>query len=169
MTLDPEGQEAQALLARVLPGQSAKHVLQTREAMKVRKELTATIANCTSLNQLATPLTVVTSSVERGEGDAAVYGIELHVIDSSELGHSSDVPTLEEYPCASQEQKPEDTVVQDRHEVASPPLPVSLTTGVMPDKRECLQESKFHKALFYSKKEASAHSSCSHCCVKMCA
>ena len=153
LTLDPEGQEAQALLARVLPGQPAKDVLRTREAVKVCTELTATIAKCASLNQ--TPSTVVDSSVKRGEGDDAVYGIELNAIDSSELGHSSDIPTLD--PSTHNEQKPAVPVVQDKHEVATP-LPISLATGIMPDKKECLQESKFHKALIYSKKAVGAHS-----------
>ena len=152
LTLDPEGHETQALLARVLPGQSVKDVLRTREATQVRTELTASIANCACLNQLVKP-SAVDSSVKEGENDA-VYGIDLHVIDSSELGCSSSVPTLGEYPCVPSEQKP-DTVSQDMHGVMSP-QPISSTAGVMPDKSECLQEGRFHKVLFYTKKEVGA-------------
>lgn len=112
----------------------------------MRTELMASIANCACLKQLVTPPTVDGSEKE-GDGDA-VYGIDLCVIDSSELGHSLGVPILEE-----------------TNEVASP-LPISLTTGntsplresstttgVMPDKSECQQESKFLKALVHTKKE----------------
>ena len=126
----------------------------------MRTELMASIANCACLKQLVTSPTVDGSGKE-GDGDA-VYGIDLCVIDSSELGHSLGVPILDDY----LSHKPKETaVLEETNEVASP-LPISLTTGntsplrvsltttgVMPDKSECQQESKFLKALVHTKKE----------------
>lgn len=148
--LDPEGHETQALLARVLPGQPAKDILRTREAVRIRTELMASIANCACLNQLVTPPTV-DSSVKEGEGDA-MYGIDIHVIECSELGCSLGMPTLNEY--LPHEQK-KDTSSEVTQGVASP-HPISVTTRVVPDKSECLQERKFHKALLYAKKQVGA-------------
>lgn len=148
--LDPEGHETQALLARVLPGQPAKDILRTREAVRIRTELMASIANCACLNQLVTPPTV-DSSVKEGEGDA-MYGIDIHVIECSELGCSLGMPTLNEY--LPHEQK-KDTSSEVTQGVASP-HPISATTRVVPDKSECLQERKFHKALLYAKKQVGA-------------
>ena len=148
--LDPEGHETQALLARVLPGQPAKDILRTREAVRIRTELMASIANCACLNQLVTPPTV-DSSVKEGEGDA-MYGIDIHVIECSELGCSLGVPTLNEYLPHEQEK---DASSEVTHGVTSP-HPIFVTTRVVPDKSECLQERKFHKALLYAKKQVGA-------------
>lgn len=100
----------------------------------------ASIANCACLNQLVTPPTV-DSSVKEGEGDA-MYGIDIHVIECSELECSLGVPALNEYHLPYEQKK--DTASEVTHGVASP-HPISLTTGVVPDKSECLQERNFIK------------------------
>ena len=110
----------------------------------------------------------------------SVYGIDLKVIDSSELEEftnnpadnvsedeelgrlfggdvdsSGDLPHTEDVPSYS---AGEDMMLSPRaRELIAKPLPPipSMGVGVMPDLKSCLKEAQFHSDMYYTKKEVS--------------
>jgi tetratricopeptide (TPR) repeat protein len=174
LLLDPDNQDTQSVLARVFPGQSAHEVLKSARADRTRRELETMIAQSATVTKPKPSLLP-----QEAKNRDSVYGIDLKVIDSSELEEftnnpadnvsedeelgrlfggdvdsSGDLPHTEDVPSYS---AGEDMMLSPRaRELIAKPLPPIPSTGagVMPDLKSCLKEAQFHSDMYYTKKES---------------
>ena len=167
LLLDSDNQDSQSILARVFPGQSVHEILKSRRALQQKEQLVDMIAKSVRRQES-------TVSKERElSSDESLYGIDLKIIDSSELeqtGESTSSNVPEELDVSDSElefeqnfdtenlSNEQDVTLSPRTKNAvSKPLPPIPTTcgGVMPDLKLCLNESQFHTDMYYSKREVS--------------
>ena len=167
LLLDSDNQDSQSILARVFPGQSVHEILKSRCALQQKEQLADMIAK-----SVQRPESTVSKESDLSS-DESLYGIDLKVIDSSELeqtGESafSNVPAKldisdskldfeQNFDIENLLNEQEVTLSPRTKNAVSRPLPPIPTTsgGVMPDLKLCLNESQFHADMYYSKREVS--------------